>query len=79
MVVFSVTDKESIKEAAMIMEELWQSGDINTKSIILVGNKSDLVRTRQVPIDGILILLFFSFSLSLSLYVFTVIMVNWRS
>ena len=34
------------------MQKLWQSGDLNTKVVIMVGNKTDLVRTREVPIDG---------------------------
>ena len=52
VIVFSVTEKESLNEAEEILEDLWQSGDLNTKAVILVGNKTDLVRTRQVPIDG---------------------------
>ena len=52
VIVFSVTEKESLNEAKEILEDLWQSGDLNTKAVILVGNKTDLVRTRQVPIDG---------------------------
>ena len=52
VIVFSVTEKESLNEAEEILEDLWQSGDLNTKAVILVGNKTDLVRTRKVPIDG---------------------------
>ena len=35
-----------------ILQKLWQSGDLNTKAVIVVGNKTDLVRTREVAIDG---------------------------
>jgi hypothetical protein len=52
VVVLSVTDTGSVKEAEEILQNLWQSGDLNTKAVIMVGNKSDHVRTRQVQIDG---------------------------
>ena len=50
--VFSLTSSVSFREAELIMQKLWQSGDLNTKVVIMVGNKTDLVRTREVPIDG---------------------------
>ena len=52
VVVFSVTEAGSVKEAEDILQNLWKSGELNTKANIIVGNKTDLVRTRQVPIDG---------------------------
>ena len=52
VVVFSVTEAGSLKEAEDILQNLWQSGELNAKAVIIVGNKTDLVRTRQVPIDG---------------------------
>ena len=52
VIVFSVTETGSVKEAEDILKNLWQSGELNTKAVIIVGNKTDLVRTRQVPIDG---------------------------
>ena len=52
VVVFSVTEADSLKEAEEILHKLWQSGHLNTKTVIVVGNKTDLVRTREVPIDG---------------------------
>ena len=52
VVVFSVTENSSLKEAEEILQKLWQSGHLNTKTVIIVGNKTDLVRTREVPIDG---------------------------
>ena len=36
----------------LLLQRLWQCGDLLTKAVIVVGNKTDLVRTRDVPIDG---------------------------
>ena len=52
LVVFSLTNPVSLREAEQILQKLWQSGDLNTKAVIVVGNKTDLVRTREVAIDG---------------------------
>ena len=52
MVVFSVTDSATLREAEALLQSLWQSGHLNTKAVIVVGNKIDLVRNREVPIDG---------------------------
>ena len=52
LVVFSLTSSASLREAELILQKLWQSGDLNTKVVIVVGNKTDLVRTREVAIDG---------------------------
>ena len=52
LVVFSVTDLDSLKEAETLLQGLWQSGHLNTKAVIVVGNKIDLARAREVPIDG---------------------------
>ena len=52
IVVFSVTDSSSLVKAETILQQLWQSGNLNTKVVIVVGNKVDLVRTRVVPIHG---------------------------
>ena len=52
LVVFSLTNPVSLREAELILQKLWQSGDLNTKAVIVVGNKTDLVRTREVAIDG---------------------------
>ena len=57
--VFSLTSSVSFREAELIMQKLWQSGDLNTKVVIMVGNKTDLVRTREVPIDGLYFELFY--------------------
>ena len=52
VVVFSVADADTFKEAAEILNKTWKSGQLNTKAVIVVGNKTDLVRAREVPIDG---------------------------
>ena len=52
LLVFSVTDLDSLKEAETLLQGLWQSGHLNTKAVIVVGNKTDLARAREVPIDG---------------------------
>ena len=52
LVVFSVTDLGSLRVAEDLLQGLWQSSLLNTKAVIVVGNKIDLVRTREVPIDG---------------------------
>ena len=52
LVVFSVTDTGSMRQAEEILNNLWKSGELNSRAVIMVGNKTDLVRTRQVPIDG---------------------------
>ena len=52
MIVFSVTDPASLSTAETILQSLCKSGDLITKVVIVVGNKTDLVRTRTVPIYG---------------------------
>ena len=53
VVVFSVTDEGSLQEAEEILLTLWTAGSIAAGgAAILVGNKTDLVRTRTVPIDS---------------------------
>ena len=52
VIVFSVTDAASLSTAETILQSLCKSGDRSTKVVILVGNKTDLVRTRTVPIYG---------------------------
>ena len=52
MIVFSVTDAASLSTAETILQSLCKSGDLSTKVVIVVGNKTDLVRTRTVPIYG---------------------------
>ena len=47
-----MTDPTSAEEAEKVLEEIYKFGNLNSKSVILVGNKTDLVRTREVHIDG---------------------------
>ena len=49
---FSLADSSSLEDTKVILDKLWQSGVTGTLPLILVGNKTDLVRTRQVPIEG---------------------------
>jgi len=51
VVVFSVTEEDSLQEAEEILDILWKSGNLASRAAIVVGNKTDLVRTRTVPID----------------------------
>ncbi|CAB4068128.1 unnamed protein product [Lepeophtheirus salmonis] len=50
IVVFSVVNKDSLQTAESILEYLWRSGSNTDKAVIMVGNKSDLVRSRVVSI-----------------------------
>ena len=52
VVVFSLTDSSSLEDTKIILDKLWQSGVTGNLPLILVGNKTDLVRTRQVTIEG---------------------------
>ena len=52
VIVYSVVDVTSLKIAEDILQYLWKTGSATDKATILVGNKSDLVRTRVVPIVG---------------------------
>ena len=48
LVVFSLTDPISLVRASHILDKLSSEGDLANKAVILVGNKTDLVRTRVV-------------------------------
>ena len=43
---------ESIKVAEETLRYLWDTGSCMNKAVILVGNKTDLVRTRVVDITS---------------------------
>ena len=47
-----MTDLHSLKKAEEILKNLLLSTEMNSKAVILVGNKTDLVRAREVLIDG---------------------------
>ena len=52
LVVFSVADTATLREAEDILYKAWKSGNLSTKVVIVVGNKTDLARAREVTIDG---------------------------
>ena len=52
VIVYSVVSSESFHIAEEILQYLWRTGSSNEKAVILVGNKADLVRTRNVTIVG---------------------------
>lgn len=52
VVIYSVVDRTSLSTAEEILQTLWKSETISSKSVILVGNKADLVRSRAIPFDG---------------------------
>ena len=52
VIVYSVVDTDSFKKAEEILQYLWRTNSATDKAVILVGNKSDLVRTRVVSIVG---------------------------
>ena len=52
VIVYSVVDSNSFQKAEEILQYLWRNGASNNKAVILVGNKSDLVRSRVVSIVG---------------------------
>ena len=49
---YSVDSLESIKVAEETLRYLWDTGSCMNKAVILVGNKTDLVRTRVVDITS---------------------------
>lgn len=52
IIVYSVTDKLSFEKASELRIQLRRARQSENIPIILVGNKSDLVRSREVSVDG---------------------------
>lgn len=52
IIVYSVTDKASFEKASELRIQLRRARQSENIPIILVGNKSDLVRSREVSVDG---------------------------
>ena len=50
--VYSVTDKETFDEAVDVLYEIRKSPERNNSAIILVANKNDMVRNRDVTAEG---------------------------
>ena len=55
IIVYSVTDKSSFEKASELRIQLRRARQSENIPIILVGNKSDLVRSREVSVDGELV------------------------
>ncbi|GIY75846.1 GTP-binding protein GEM [Caerostris extrusa] len=51
IVAYSVTDRASFEKAVDILFSLRERGITNSKAVILVGNKSDLARTREIAVE----------------------------
>ena len=49
--VFAATDRNSFRLALDALERLWNSETVGTKAVILVANKTDLVRGRMVSTE----------------------------
>ncbi|XP_054274322.1 uncharacterized protein LOC128994092 isoform X1 [Macrosteles quadrilineatus] len=47
-VVYSTADRGSFQQAEQMLQTLWKNDAIRTKAVILVANKTDLVRSRVV-------------------------------
>ena len=52
LVVMAVDDRSTLDQADMILSYLRMSGHIDTKPVILVANKTDLVRSRTIKMSG---------------------------
>lgn len=52
VIVYSVTDRSSFDSAAELRITLRRTRQAENLPIILVGNKSDLVRAREVTVEG---------------------------
>ena len=52
VLVYSITDRDSFKFAEEILKYLWQESCIKEKVVILVGNKVDLARSRNIRCEG---------------------------
>lgn len=52
VVVYSIVNRTSFKVAEDILNYLWRENYTTDKSVIVVGNKSDLARARVIPFEG---------------------------
>ncbi|KAK6622063.1 hypothetical protein RUM44_001870 [Polyplax serrata] len=48
IIVYSVVDRLSFQIAEETLQSLWKTDSIGSKAVILVGNKTDLVRSRTI-------------------------------
>jgi hypothetical protein len=51
-VVYSTVDRASLRCAEETLQCLWKSDTVSSKAVILVANKTDLVRSRTVTTEG---------------------------
>lgn len=51
-VVYSTADRASFRQAEQSLQALWKTDSIRSKAVILVANKTDLVRSRVVSTQG---------------------------
>ena len=52
IVVFSITDRGTFQHALEVLYEIRQTEASSDAAVILVANKSDLVRSRQISEEG---------------------------
>lgn len=52
VVVYSITSRESFQAAEEILNYLWRERYTHEKSVIVVGNKADLARSRVISTNG---------------------------
>lgn len=52
VVVYSIIDMQSFKMAEDILLYLWKNDYMASKGVILVGNKADLERRREIPANS---------------------------
>lgn len=57
LVLFSVVDKNSFETAETILKNLREHEMLRSRPAILVGNKVDMARSREVTAQGTLIIL----------------------
>lgn len=65
---YSVVDERSFEIAEQMLLFLWKGEYIHTKGVILVGNKSDLERTRKIQTNGEQTKIFFLIHIYLKSY-----------
>lgn len=52
LIVYSITDRRSFQKSVDLLQEISQHEESQHRAVVLVGNKSDLVRSRTVGEDG---------------------------
>lgn len=52
MVVYSIVARPSFQHAEETLNYLWREGYTHEKSVIVVGNKADLARSRVISANG---------------------------